>query len=167
MIRKHYRLWMLCGVLWGAAFYVFRYSVAGISFLMLCSSIAGFFAAFLGALYVPYQKKWAQQTVQVLKVITVVLVSLLLVSFCVVETLIWRGTKEDSPGEADCIIVLGAGVRGSTPSASLTARLDAALAYLQEHPDTAAILSGGQGRGRGYYRGGSHAPLSHPAWRGR
>lgn len=51
--------------------------------------------------------------------------------------------------EQDCayVVVLGAGVNGSTPSVSLRDRLLAAEAYLNAHPDTVAVLSGGQGYG--------------------
>ena len=45
------------------------------------------------------------------------------------------------------IIVLGAGVNGSTPSLSMCNRLDAALAYLGANPDALAVVSGGQGEG--------------------
>ena len=44
-------------------------------------------------------------------------------------------------------MVLGAGVNGTVPSRSLQDRLDAALAYLQTHPDSVAVVSGGQGAG--------------------
>lgn len=45
------------------------------------------------------------------------------------------------------VVVLGAGVHGTTPSLSLRSRLDAAYAYLTEHPAAIAIVSGGQGPG--------------------
>ena len=45
------------------------------------------------------------------------------------------------------VIVLGCAVNGETPSPMLTWRLDAAAAYLEAHPDTTAILAGGQGFG--------------------
>jgi uncharacterized SAM-binding protein YcdF (DUF218 family) len=45
------------------------------------------------------------------------------------------------------VIVLGAGVNGTVPSLSLRVRLDAALDYLNEHPDMPVIVSGGQGGG--------------------
>lgn len=54
------------------------------------------------------------------------------------------------PGElpaCDYIVVLGAGVRGTTPSLSLRERLGAAYDYLTAHPDAVAVLSGGQGPG--------------------
>lgn len=47
----------------------------------------------------------------------------------------------------DYIVVLGAGVRGTVPSMSLQERIDAAYDYLSAHPNTAAVLSGGQGKG--------------------
>ena len=47
----------------------------------------------------------------------------------------------------DAVIVLGAGVNGKTPSLALQTRLEAAAAYLKEHPDIPAVLSGGQGPG--------------------
>lgn len=45
----------------------------------------------------------------------------------------------------DYIIVLGAQVRESGPSVVLQYRLDAAIEYLNENPDTICIVSGGQG----------------------
>ncbi len=48
---------------------------------------------------------------------------------------------------ADYAIVFGAGVNGRTPSRSLMTRINAAIKYGRENPDTVFILSGGQGRG--------------------
>ena len=48
---------------------------------------------------------------------------------------------------ADAVIILGAGVNGTTPSLTLRTRLEAALDYLEEHPDIPVVLSGGQGSG--------------------
>lgn len=45
------------------------------------------------------------------------------------------------------IIVLGCAVRGKTPSFTLSSRINAAYDYLNQNPDSAAILSGGQGNG--------------------
>ncbi len=50
-------------------------------------------------------------------------------------------------GEADAVIVLGAGVNGTEPSLSLRTRLDKALEYLEAHPDIPAVLTGGTGYG--------------------
>ncbi len=47
--------------------------------------------------------------------------------------------------ETEYVVVLGAGVNGSEPSASLRERLQAALAYIEKYPDAILVLSGGQG----------------------
>ncbi len=49
------------------------------------------------------------------------------------------------PSEDATVIVLGAALRGDRPSLSLRTRLEAALAYLEEHPQARCIVSGGQG----------------------
>lgn len=49
----------------------------------------------------------------------------------------------------DYIVVLGAKVNGTEPSRSLRERIDAACAYLNAHPETVAVLSGGQGSDEG------------------
>ena len=49
--------------------------------------------------------------------------------------------KEESP-----VVVLGCKVRGTAPSLMLQRRLDAAHAYLTEHPDVPVIVCGGQGK---------------------
>ena len=60
---------------------------------------------------------------------------------------IMAGTQDMSAIPADAVIVLGAGVNGTRPSLSLRTRLDAALTYLEAHPDIPAVLTGGQGYG--------------------
>ena len=60
---------------------------------------------------------------------------------------ILRGAHPGTQPACDYIIVLGAGVNGNVPSLSLQERIQAAYDYLTANPDTAAILSGGQGPG--------------------
>ena len=58
-----------------------------------------------------------------------------------------RGQKNVASGKHTYLIVLGAKVKpGGIPSLSLQYRLDAALDYLKENPQTKVIVSGGQGR---------------------
>ena len=45
----------------------------------------------------------------------------------------------------DYLIVLGAGVNGTVPSLTLQDRINAAYDFLSVHPNTVAVLSGGQG----------------------
>ena len=58
-----------------------------------------------------------------------------------------RGRSDMTPLPADAVIVLGAGVNGTEPSLSLRTRLDAALDYLEAHPEIPVVLTGGTGYG--------------------
>ncbi len=53
----------------------------------------------------------------------------------------------NTPGDDDrrTVVVLGCGLEGSRPSLSLLYRLQAAEAWLKDHPDTPVVVSGGQG----------------------
>lgn len=72
----------------------------------------------------------------------VAVVSSVLVILCGMIT-----TEFSSAGNSrlDYIIVLGAQVRENGPSVVLRYRLDAAIDYLNENPDTLCIVSGGKG----------------------
>lgn len=80
-----------------------------------------------------------------LKRVICLLLALCLVYFAIVEIPIVRNSGGDNGFEADYIIVLGALVRGETPSLSMVERTRAALDYMNSHPDTMVIVSGGQG----------------------
>ena len=80
-----------------------------------------------------------------LKVITLSLFLLGILLFICVEGLIlsqYRAVPE--PG-ADYVIILGAQWKPTGPSEVLRRRLDKAVEYLNENPDTKAIVSGGKG----------------------
>lgn len=62
-------------------------------------------------------------------------------------TVIAGDAKTNNNENADYAIVLGAGVNGTEPSRSLEARLEAALTYAENNPDTVFILTGGKGAG--------------------
>jgi len=68
--------------------------------------------------------------------------------FIIVEMLIIvNGFKTDIDYKADYIVILGARVKGETPSLALKYRLDKGYEYLMKHPDSKAVLSGGKGSG--------------------
>lgn len=71
------------------------------------------------------------------------------VFFLMVITLICIISGMFSPGRTDYeyLIVLGAQVRGTQITDSLLRRLKRACRYLEEHPDTKVIVSGGRGKG--------------------
>ena len=79
-----------------------------------------------------------------------VLTALLALGFVVLSITggtIARSAEGTADPDADYLIVLGCQVRGTVPSRMLRQRLDAALEYLNAHPDATAIVSGGMGPG--------------------
>ncbi len=70
-----------------------------------------------------------------------------LIYFCAMEYLIVSEARTDKNPERSYLIVLGAAVHGDRPSLSLYHRLASALDYLEQYPDSKAVLSGGQGKG--------------------
>ena len=67
--------------------------------------------------------------------------------FLCVESRIIRAMTSGGKEKADCVIVLGAQVRGRNITDSLKRRLDRTVQYLQKFPETRVIVSGGQGPG--------------------
>lgn len=67
--------------------------------------------------------------------------------FCLVEGKIIVESLKPPASNAEYVIVLGAQVRGSTPSKTLNMRIQTAADYLKENPTSKVICSGGQGRG--------------------
>lgn len=62
------------------------------------------------------------------------------------ETFVISGMNSIAPANMDYLIVLGSRVDPDGPSPSLRRRLNAAMDYLENSPDTIIIASGGQGR---------------------
>lgn len=82
------------------------------------------------------------------------LLTALRIAFCVclalfiaVEGVIVNAGMAKPEPDLDAIVVLGARVNGTEPSGSLRNRIDRAAKYLEENPNTVAVLSGGQGEG--------------------
>ena len=76
-----------------------------------------------------------------------IIIAVCVLAFIVVEIPIISASMPGSDVNSSYLIVLGAGVNGTEPSLSLKNRLDKAVEYLSGHPDTAVIVSGGQGPG--------------------
>ena len=65
--------------------------------------------------------------------------------FLIVEGFILSGFGMSGSDQAKYLVVLGAQMKPEGPSKVLQYRLDAALAYLTDHPEYQVIVSGGQG----------------------
>lgn len=71
------------------------------------------------------------------------------VLFIIVESLVISdfGDHDLNVSDADYVVVLGAGIRGTELSLTLKQRLDASLTYAKSHQNIPIIVSGGQGPG--------------------
>ena len=114
-----------------------------------------FFSVFCGSCCIIYGllcrlEKCLYDTVRIIakicRVSALILICIFTVSFITVQALIIDGMKENE-SECEYIIVLGGGVNGTKPSAALACRLDRAEKYLNDYPESTAILCGGQGSG--------------------
>ncbi len=70
-----------------------------------------------------------------------------LVSFIIITAVIITSAISDREQKVDSLIVLGAGLKGETPTLVLKKRLDYTLDYYKDNPDVKIIVSGGQGIG--------------------
>lgn len=142
---RYFKFWLLAGIcLLGAAFLYF--ALIGYEFLSyILIAIATAFV-FFGILRVCSDAGRAVRLVKTLRVLAIICILLGLILFIALESLIIGGAKTDAES-ADYLIILGAGLNGTEPSMSLVERMEAARAFLEQHPDCVAVASGGQGQG--------------------
>ncbi|WP_404470229.1 YdcF family protein [Sutcliffiella horikoshii] len=81
------------------------------------------------------------------KTLTKIAIVPLLIYLIIVHSLIYQTAKQEPPKNVDYLIVLGARVKGEVMTKALLFRVEAALEYLKENPNTKVIASGGQGPG--------------------
>lgn len=131
-------------LVWGIAYrftppHLWFWLGAGIVFLMPC--IIRFAASKLGI------KPRHPKLLRVIMAVLMSMLGLLIAAFLIFEVTVAIGAGEKYGGDLDCIVVLGARVRGEVPSKSLAYRIDAAYEYLSSHGGCIAVLSGGTGDG--------------------
>lgn len=73
------------------------------------------------------------------------LVALGLAVFLALEIVVLCHAHDDVEGQPGAMVVLGAQLKSDGPSLFLQRRLERALDYLEDHPDTLVVVSGGQG----------------------
>lgn len=113
---------------------------------------SGVFSMGLGALCLAWlalgrlaEKSWFFKACKRIFLVGICALAVLLGS---IEALVLSYGEEDrSALPVDAVIVLGAGVNGTTPSVALQTRIDAAESYMAAHPEVPVVLSGGQGSG--------------------
>mgnify|MGYP004528970975 FL=1 len=91
-----------------------------------------------------HYRVWRKVPVWIRRVLTGI-VALGFAAFLIVEGCVISHMNDQGEDRLDYIIVLGAQVYEDGPSPVLKYRLDRAIEYLEQNPDTYCILSGGQG----------------------
>lgn len=86
-------------------------------------------------------------TARTLERIAVIFLSVGVAFFIIAEIPVVKSARTDDNPDAPYLLVLGAGVNGTTPSLSMLNRLEAAKTYLDEYSDAMVIVSGGRGEG--------------------
>ena len=134
--------WLVCGVLAVMAFFL-KFVLPGYSFSALVCLIL--IALILFYTLMPLVGlKFPRFAKTLTRICTVCLVIGLLV-VAVTEVFILKASLGDPKEQVQYMVVLGAKVRESGPSVSLWDRIHGAADYLEAHPDTIAVVSGGQG----------------------
>lgn len=128
--------WLLCGMAGGF----------GLSVLWVWLVLALLFTV-LALWYADKRPFRRLRRVKWLRIAVTSALCLFLTFFVIVEVLVISGMNEEGEDELEYIIVLGAHVKGTTPSAPLRWRIERAYEYLIKNPNTVAVLSGGQGSG--------------------
>lgn len=81
----------------------------------------------------------------IIKYLFIFFVVIGLLLFIFIEALIIKEFDDKTNDEMDYLIVLGAQVKSDGPSIILKYRLDAAIDYLNDHPDTLCVVTGAKG----------------------
>ena len=141
---KHFHLlpWVIVALLILAAF-ILRFVLWGYSFsALVCCCLAGIIAFYeiTGMLLPVYPA-----VVPILRRIFTGCLAVGIAVVTVTEGIIIRASFGSPEEPIEYLVVLGAKVRATGPSASLWDRIYGAYDYLSQHPDVIAVVSGGKG----------------------
>lgn len=133
--KRNWMLWIVIGVQLGFAIFLWTFPQAG---YRIVSTIPLATIAFL--LVFRFCKK-------PVRIAAAIVLSAVVAALLAVEIPIVKAATEKPTRDAEYVIVLGAAVYGEKPSITLEHRLEGAIRYLNENPDTKVVVSGGQGEG--------------------
>lgn len=144
MKKLHFLKWLI-PVFWIALGAVCFAAVHGHEFLgFVCFCLSG-----LSVCYILIGMLKRRMAAKMLRTVLSTILCLGILLFAFTEAIVLSASKGNPEAECQYIIVLGARVQDTSPSISLTERIHAAYDYLTEHPETIAVLSGGQGEDEG------------------
>ena len=144
MNKKDYIFIAICGFALLAGL-LLQFAVVGYGFsAFICFCLTGLLLCYKAlSVLIQKNKLWAKTVRTALNVCLCIGLTVVFITGCFVGVACFG----DTDTQCDYVVVLGAGLHGSTPSLSLRSRIDAAYVYLIDHPDTICVVSGGQGAG--------------------
>lgn len=123
--------------------YICFFCVAGYSFSgLVCLCLMGIILFYN---VMPLIAKTHTKPAKVVRSIFTVILCIGLSVVGITEGIIIKASFGNADEPVDYLVVLGAKVRADGPSLSLQNRIDAAYDYLTAHPETTAVVTGGQG----------------------
>jgi len=137
--------WILALLCLAAVLWITGTVAYSVGFILKLSALGCIWLAFVLWLTGPFKSPRARRFARVGLMAMGLAAALALGSFVWIECLIFSGREGDVCDDADILVVLGAGLRGTEPSAVLRSRLDVTYDYMAAHPDCSAILTGSQG----------------------
>ncbi|MBQ2892649.1 MAG: YdcF family protein [Oscillospiraceae bacterium] len=144
-MRKLHILKWLIPVFWIVLGAVCFAAVHGHEFLgLICFCLSG-----LSVCYILIGMIKRRMAAKMLRTVLSTALCLGILLFAVTEAVVLSASKGHPDESCQYVIVLGARVQDTSPSISLTERINAAYDYLTAHPETVAVLSGGQGEDEG------------------
>ena len=114
----------------GSSFYLIWYFLAVMSFL----------------LGIKIKKDIFSKLPKFINILLIIVISIGIIIFIFTESLVISRFNEKTKEDLDYLIILGSQIRKDGPSTTLYFRLEAALDYLKDHPNTTIVVSGGQGK---------------------
>lgn len=132
-------------VLWGLAPTLTGRLHAGCVTLIVVGVFLLLFCRFTPQVVLWVSHAWQSTVWRVLLITIASMASALVLLFLVVSGLM-IGANANKPSDDATLIVLGAGLRDDRPGRILRGRLDATVAYLNEHEQAVCVVTGGQGR---------------------
>lgn len=145
--QRNGRAVFLAGAILIAAAVPLRFFVYGFSFSAALLLAMGVLLALFGALSRVPADSGGAGAARIIRRALLALLAAGVMATAISETAVVRGAKSDPDPKARYVLILGAGLWGSEPSPVLLTRLQAAEEYLKAYPETAAVVSGGQGAG--------------------
>lgn len=142
MKNLHLLPWLIIVALCAAAFYL-RFVLWGYSFsALVCCCLAGVIAFYeVTGLLCPL----FPAAIPIIRRVFTLCLAVGAAVVTVTEGIIIKASFGSPSEDVDYVVVLGAKIRDTGPSASLWDRIYGAYDYLSAHPDVTAIVSGGKG----------------------